>query len=142
MEAGRLLYLLKDLICYVLRNPYPMIYFPLGTDQKPSLSLFATIDPCSSVSSVSATTIRGPSRNPISSAVPSAWTNSVHYKGNDTGSGAGCAGQPGALNETGLDGPDDDRQAAAQGVGPTGKEQPQLPGEAETHWRTGTLGMT
>jgi len=27
MEAGRLLYLLKDLICYVLRNPHAMIYF-------------------------------------------------------------------------------------------------------------------
>ena len=51
------------------------------------------------------------------------------HEGHDAGSCAGGALQTRPLNQAGFYGPDDDRQATAERVGPAGEEQAQGPGE-------------
>ena len=51
-------------------------------------------------------------------------------QGDNTGSGAAAGSEPRPVGQIGLDGPDDDCEAAPKRVRPAGEEQAQRPGEA------------
>jgi len=61
-------------------------------------------------------------------------------EGDDAGAGTAAGGKPCAMRQVGLDGADDDGEAATEGIGPAGEEQAQRLGEAQHPLADGHLG--